>query len=85
MVASVNLSVYVSELSGLNLALRSKVGVNVMGQRQISGVQRSTLGDWFCRVQQRALKSHYQSKKFVSVSVTYGRMQIIVQMHSTHF
>ena len=37
-------------------------------QGQLSGTQRSILGARLCRVQQRAKKSHYQSRVFVSVS-----------------
>ncbi len=35
---------------------------------RISGAQRSILGAWLCRTQQRAKKSYYQSKMFVCVS-----------------
>ena len=42
--------------------------LNVKGQSQISGAQRSILGARLCRVQQRARKSNYQSKVFVCVS-----------------
>ena len=42
--------------------------MKVKGQGQISGAKRSILGARLCRVQQRAKKSHYQSRMFVCVS-----------------
>ncbi len=43
------------------------------------------LGARLCRVQQRAKKSHYQSKVFVCVPVISGRMRIIARMRSIGF
>ena len=52
----------------LAIRSRSKVGVKVkgrgQGQDQISGAQQSILGARLCQVQQRAKKSHYQSRVF---------------------
>ena len=54
-----------------------KVGVKVTDQGQISGVQRSILGARLCRVQQRAKKSHYQSKVFVCRVYVIDRLLIL--------
>ena len=45
-------------------------GAAIIAQPELilSGVQRSIIGAGLCRVQQRAKKSHYQSKVFVCVS-----------------
>ncbi len=45
----------------------SKVGVKGQGQGQVSDAQGSILGARLCQVQQRAKKSHYQSKGFICV------------------
>ncbi len=78
------------------LAVRSKVGVKVMGQGQRS---RSDLCCAAVDIRRSSLpsaaksnnsefgvkKSHYQIKVFVCVSVISGRMQIIAWMRSIGF
>ncbi len=63
----------------------SRSWIKVKGQGQISGAQQSILGARLCRVQQRAIKGHYQSKVFVCVSVISGHMRIIKRMRSIGF
>ena len=64
--------IYQPQIEGDNVlgSVRPSVcALNVMGQGhgQICGTQWSILGARLCRVQQRAKKSHYQSKVFVCV------------------
>ncbi len=60
----------------------SRSRVKVKGQGQLSGAQRSILGARLCRVQQRAKRSHYQSKVIVCVSVISRHVRLIARMWS---
>ena len=72
----------VTLLQGQRPGSRSKVGVKVTGEGQISCLQRSILGALLFRVQQRAMGVIPSLR---CLSVISGRVQIIAQMRSIGF
>ncbi len=66
----------------------AKRGDNRIGSVRLSVcmfVCLSILGAWLCRVQQRAKRSHYQSKVIFCASVINQRVWLIAQMRSIGF